>query len=120
MTEYNVTVSIIIPHWNGIDILSECLSSLFRTNHNSYEVIVVDNASSDGSQAWIKNTYPHIKLIENEISLFYEKNENIEKENALKFAKKKNLMSDDINYEKKLSKMARAGFSFEIAKEVLK
>ena len=61
MTEYNVTVSIIIPHWNGIDILSECLSSLFRTNHNSYEVIVVDNASSDGSQAWIKNTYPHIK-----------------------------------------------------------
>ena len=59
MTEYNVTVSIIIPHWNGIDILSECLISLFKTNHNSYEVIVVDNASSDGSQSWIKNTYPH-------------------------------------------------------------
>ena len=71
MTEYNVTVSIIIPHWNGIDILSECLSSLFRTNHNSYEVIVVDNASSDGSQAWIKNTYPHIKLIENEKNYGY-------------------------------------------------
>ena len=66
MTEYNVTVSIIIPHWNGIAILSECLSSLVNTEHDSYEIIVVDNASTDGSQSWIKNTYPQIKLIENE------------------------------------------------------
>ena len=51
MTEYNVRVSIIIPHWNGIDILSECLISLFKNKHDSYEVIVVDNASTDGSQS---------------------------------------------------------------------
>ena len=63
MTEYIVKVSIIIPHWNGIDILSECLTSLFKTNHNSYEVIVVDNASTDGSQSWIKSTFPQIKLM---------------------------------------------------------
>ena len=55
-----------------------------------------------------------------QISLFYEKNQNLEKENALKFAKKRNLLNDNKDYEKKLSKMARAGFSYEIVKEILK
>ena len=59
-------------------------------------------------------------LIEEQISLFYESNKNIERENAFKFAKKRNLLSDNQNYEKKLSKMARAGFSYEIAKDILK
>ena len=71
MTEYNVRVSIIIPHWNGIDILSECLRSLFKSKHDSYEVIVVDNASTDGSQSWVKNKYPQVKLIENEKNYGY-------------------------------------------------
>jgi len=60
------------------------------------------------------------KLVNDQISDFYKKNLNLEKENALKFAKKKNLLNNNENYEKKLSKMARAGFSYEIAKEILK
>ena len=60
------------------------------------------------------------KLVNDQISVFYKKNYNLEKENALKFAKKKNLLNDNENYEKKLAKMARAGFSYEIAKEILK
>ena len=60
------------------------------------------------------------KLVNDQISDFYKKNLNLEKENALKFAKKKNLLNSKENYEKKLSKMARAGFSYEIAKEILK
>jgi len=60
------------------------------------------------------------KLADEQISLFYENNKNIEKENALKFAKKRNLLSDDKDYKKKLSKMARAGFSYEISKDILK
>ena len=71
MTEYNVRVSIVIPHWNGIDTLSECLISLFKTRHDSYEVIVVDNASTDGSPSWVKNTYPQVKLIENDKNYGY-------------------------------------------------
>jgi len=71
MTEYSVRVSIIIPHWNGIDTLSECLISLFKTRHDSYEVIVVDNASTDGSQPWLKNKYPQVKLIENDKNYGY-------------------------------------------------
>jgi SOS response regulatory protein OraA/RecX len=59
-------------------------------------------------------------LIEEQISIFYEKNKNLEKENALKFAKKRNLLDNDQDYQKKLSKMARAGFSYDIVKEILK
>ena len=60
------------------------------------------------------------KLADEQISLFYEKNQNLEKENALKFAKKRKLINDKKDYEKKLAKMARAGFSYEISKEILK
>ena len=60
------------------------------------------------------------EVADKQISLFYEKNQNLEKENALKFAKKRNLLKDNKDYEKKLSKMARAGFSYEISKEILK
>ena len=60
------------------------------------------------------------ELADKQISIFYGNNQNLEKENALKFAKKKNLLNDKNNYEKKLSKMARAGFSYEIVKEILK
>ena len=60
------------------------------------------------------------KLADEQISLFYEKNQNLERENAFKFAKKRNLINDKKDYEKKLAKMARAGFSYEISKEILK
>ena len=60
------------------------------------------------------------EIADEQISLFYEKNQNLEKENALKFAKKRNLTNDKKDYEKKLAKMARAGFSYEISKEILK
>ncbi len=60
------------------------------------------------------------QLTEDQISLFYENNKNLEKKNALKFAKKRNLLDSDQDYQKKLSKMARAGFSYDMAKEILK
>ena len=60
------------------------------------------------------------ELADEQISLFYEKNQNLEKENALKFAKKRNLINDKKDYEKKLAKMARAGFSYEVSKKILK
>ena len=61
----NPKVSIIIPHWNGIDILSECLESLLQTDYHNLEIIVVDNASTDGSPDLISLNFPQIKLLEN-------------------------------------------------------
>ena len=64
-------VSIIIPHWNGIDVLSECLDSLKQTDYPNFEIIVVDNASTDGSGDWINDHHPRIKLIKNDQNYGY-------------------------------------------------
>jgi len=61
----NSKISLIIPHWNGIDVLSECLDSLAQTEYSNFEIIVVDNASTDGSPDWVSLNFPQIKLIEN-------------------------------------------------------
>ena len=66
MPEHQPFISVIIPHWNGIDILSECLDSLKASTYPFFEIIVSDNASSDGSQSWIKSHHPDISLLEND------------------------------------------------------
>jgi len=71
MTLSNPKVSIIIPHWNGIDVLSECLDSLKQCTFDSFEIIIVDNASSDGSQDWIKTNHPDVILLENDKNYGY-------------------------------------------------
>ena len=71
MANYNYQISIIIPHWNGIKVLSECLASLKKSTFKSFEIIIVDNASKDGSQDWIKENYPDITLLENKMNYGY-------------------------------------------------
>ena len=57
-------VSIVIPNWNGIAFLPACLETLRRQTYSPVEVIVVDNASTDGSQALLRDCYPDVRLIE--------------------------------------------------------
>ena len=71
MTKKIPIISIIIPHWNGIEILSECINSLQKTEFDSFEIIVCDNASTDGSQQWLKENHNHIVLIENQKNYGY-------------------------------------------------
>lgn len=56
--------SVIIPHWNGKQFLQPCLDALAAQTYPDIEVIIVDNASTDGSQAYIKEHYPSVRLIE--------------------------------------------------------
>jgi GT2 family glycosyltransferase len=63
-TQYSVLLSIVIPNWNGARFLPTCLDALARQIDASIEVIVVDNASQDGSQDLIRRDYPAVKLIE--------------------------------------------------------
>jgi len=71
MPEHQPFISVIIPHWNGIDILSECLDSLKASTYPFFEIIVSDNASSDGSQSWLKSHHPDISLLENDANYGY-------------------------------------------------
>lgn len=58
------TASIIIPHWNGIEHLAGCLGALRRQSYTDLEVILVDNSSDDGSQAFVRGRFPEVRLIE--------------------------------------------------------
>ena len=60
------------------------------------------------------------KIIQEKFKDFGNNNYDWEKNCALIFAKKKKLFDTNMEYEKKLSKMARAGFPYEICKEILK
>lgn len=57
-------VSIIIVNWNGSRHLPECLDSLAAQTFRDFEVIVVDNGSSDGSVVLLQRVYPWVKLVE--------------------------------------------------------
>jgi GT2 family glycosyltransferase len=56
--------SIIIPNYNGKPLLATCLDALRRQTHpaGSFEVIVVDDASTDGSAAFLAETYPEVRV----------------------------------------------------------
>lgn len=59
-------VSIIIVNLNGCGLLEACLRSIYHhTTGVGFEIIVVDNHSSDGSVAMVKAQYPDARLIEN-------------------------------------------------------
>ena len=58
--------TVVIPNYNGIKFIDACLESLYAGTTQNIEVIVVDNASNDGSLALIKERYPQVHLIENQ------------------------------------------------------
>jgi GT2 family glycosyltransferase len=57
-------LSVIIPHWNGIHHLDDCLTALRQQTHRDFEVLLVDNGSADGSQAHVRQHFPEVRLIE--------------------------------------------------------
>jgi GT2 family glycosyltransferase len=62
-----VDLSIIIVNWNTCNLLAKCLDSIFQTVWASaYEIIVVDNNSTDGSVDMVYTQFPAVKLIENQ------------------------------------------------------
>jgi GT2 family glycosyltransferase len=66
-TKEPLDLSIIIVNWNTRDLLTRCLQSVYDTMSNlDFEVIVVDNASNDGSQAMVRQRFPQVRLIEND------------------------------------------------------
>lgn len=59
----NHKISVIIVNWNGMHHLQECLSALSKQTFKSFETILVDNGSTDGSVDFVYENFPNIKLI---------------------------------------------------------
>lgn len=59
-------LSILIVNWNTRDLLSQCLASVYaHPQAGDFEVIVVDNASTDGSTDMVRERFPMVRLVEN-------------------------------------------------------
>ena len=65
-------LSLLIVNWNTKDVLAECLASLARHAPSTpFEVLVLDNASHDGSAAMVAERFPECRLIVSERNLGY-------------------------------------------------
>ena len=64
-------VAILLLNWNGKKWLEDCLTSIFNLNYSNFDVVMVDNASSDNSVAYVRDKFPKVKLIQNSENLGY-------------------------------------------------
>ncbi|MCU0666426.1 MAG: glycosyltransferase, partial [Candidatus Omnitrophica bacterium] len=65
-------ITIVIPNYSGCHYLKECLSSIFKIRDfqdNKHEVLIVDDASSDDSVAFVRENFPQVTLICNKKNL---------------------------------------------------
>ena len=70
-------ISIVILNYNAEKFLDECISSIYKTEKVNFEIILVDNASSNKSYREYTQKFPEIKLIENEQNLGYCEGNNV-------------------------------------------
>jgi GT2 family glycosyltransferase len=64
-------ISAVILNWNGKEYLSACIQSVREQTYPNMEIILVDNASTDGSVEYIKNLFPNLHIIINRKNLGY-------------------------------------------------
>ncbi len=64
-------VTVIIPHYNGLKILDDCLRSLYGNTFSAFRTILIDNGSRDGSQKMVQEKYPQVEIVQNEVNRGY-------------------------------------------------
>lgn len=73
----DVKVSVIVLTWNGEKFIAPCLTSLLSQEYALFEVIVVDNASTDASVTIVQSFAPRVRLIRNEYNLGFAAGNNV-------------------------------------------
>ena len=71
-------LTIIIPNYNTKALLQQCLTSIYQyTRGIRFEVICIDDGSSDGSPEMVESSFPEVILVRNPSPLLYAKNNNL-------------------------------------------
>ncbi len=71
-------LSVIIVNWNTRELIRRCLESVFKESKElAFEVIVVDNASTDGSVEMLKQYFPQVTVIANQSNIGFSRAVNL-------------------------------------------
>ncbi len=77
-------VVILVLNWSRREETLECLASLLGLEYGNYEIVVIDNASTDDSVAAIEESFPGVEILRNESNLGFSRGNNVGIEVALK------------------------------------
>lgn len=78
LIQSSADLAIVILNYNTATLLRDCLRSIQTSQHDlRVEVIVVDNASSDGSAAMVRNEFPDVRLMVNPANIGYSAGNNV-------------------------------------------
>jgi GT2 family glycosyltransferase len=64
-------VIVLILSYNGKPLLDDSISSYFANDYPSFDVVVIDNGSTDGTKEWVKKNYPKVFVLRTEKNLGY-------------------------------------------------
>lgn len=64
-------VSVIVLNWNGKEHLKDCFESLRQQTFSDFEVMMTENASTDGSQEFVQKNFPEVNIFQNKENLGY-------------------------------------------------
>ena len=71
VTLANPSIAIVVLNWNGRDDTVDCIKSLREVDYDNFTIIVVDNASRDGSEEKIRRDFPEIQFLQTGSNLGY-------------------------------------------------
>ena len=75
--DHKKRVGIVVLNYNGLYDTENCLESIIKINYSNYKLIVVDNASNDGSVEYIGKRYPDVPILKNYSNLGYAGGNNV-------------------------------------------
>ena len=72
MLEADIVLTIIISCYNDRDLVEDCLRSIYQNPPGeAYEIILVDDASSDGTSEMVRSAFPEVRLLRNDVNRHY-------------------------------------------------
>lgn len=83
MTDAEITLTILISCYNTRNITADCLHSIYQNPPSeTYEIILVDDASNDGTSEMVRSEFPNVRLLHSEINRHYAHSNNWGLDNA--------------------------------------